>query len=113
MVWRGKIAASNERAKATAAVIFDTSSTQVFQLDTGPPSTLFRYLHPSLAPYRPPGTGKGRGTPPFAYSRGFPNGSKVEVVHTGNLVGSASPPRYLTSAPCHHGLYVLVSVLGA
>ena len=54
----------------------------VYLMDQGPPHTLFRYLHPSLAPFIS-ATGKGRRTPPFAYSRGFPNNSKVEGVHTG------------------------------
>ena len=54
----------------------------VYLMDGAPLNTLFRYLHPSLAPYMS-AVGKGRRTPPFAYSRGFPNNSKVEGVHTG------------------------------
>ena len=104
---------SSERSKRCGYWLYLARGSGIY-LDLGRTMVLFsERIDPSLAPYRPPGTGKGRGTPPFAYSRGFPNGSKVEVVHTGNLVGLASPPRYFTSVLCRHGLYVLVSVLGA
>tara|TARA_B110001452_G_scaffold209151_1_gene179441 strand:- start:294 stop:1148 length:855 start_codon:yes stop_codon:yes gene_type:complete len=60
----------------------------VFRLAEGPPNTLFVYLHPTLGPYVHV-AGKGRRTPPFAYSHGFPSYSKVEVVHTGRTERSA------------------------
>ena len=64
----------------------------VYLMDGAPLNTLFRYLHPSLAPYMG-AAGKGRRTPPFAYSGGFPNNSKVEGVHTGKLVRSVRSVR--------------------
>ena len=85
----------------------------VYLMDQGPPHTLFRYLHPSLAPYIS-ATGKGRRTPPFAYSRGFPNNSKVEGVHTGKQCSATllcyssralhrSFVYFLDSLPCTQG----------
>ena len=85
----------------------------VYLMNQGPPHTLFRYLHPSLAPFIS-ATGKGRRTPPFAYSRGFPNNSKVEGVHTGKQCSATllcyssralhrSFVYFLDSLPCTQG----------
>ena len=71
-----------EDERHQASVMNEPHQGDVYLMNWAPPNTLFRYLHPSLAPYIS-ATGKGRRTPPFAYSRGFPNNSKVEGVHSG------------------------------
>ena len=75
----------------------------VFELDTGPPNSLFVYLYPTASGQTHSSSGRGRVAVPFKYAQGFPSHSKVEVMHHGR---AAEPGGYWMYLARGSGIYL-------